>query len=80
MNTKIEGKLEVVFAKHMQGIAKETRKPYNFIEVSNGIEKVAFSTDIPQTETETIQPGDEIAIRVSVNPWNPRQNSILEIL
>jgi len=79
MNTKITGKIDVVFVEHMQGVAKESRRPYNFINVSNGIEKLAFSTDLNKDDTSTLSTGDEITVQVSVNPWNPRQNTIVKI-
>jgi hypothetical protein len=79
MLTKLTGKINVVFAEHLQGIAKESRKPYNFINVSNGLEKLAFSTTIAKTETEHLNPGDEIEINVSIDPWNPRNNTIESI-
>lgn len=80
MNTKVDGQITCVFAEHLTGVGKETRKPYNFINVSNGIEKVAFGTDLTQEDTKHLSPGDDVTVRVSVNPWNPRQNQITEIL
>jgi len=79
MNTKVTGAIEAVFAEHLQGIAKESRKPYNFINLSNGLEKIAFSTDLQKEVTDAIQSGDSVEVEIQVDPWNPRKNKILSI-
>lgn len=76
MNTIVTGKIEAVFAEHLQGVAKESRKPYNFINLSNGIEKVAFSTSLNKDDTNNLQPGDVVTVQVSLNPWDTRKNMI----
>lgn len=80
MNTKITGQIQAIFAEHLQGVAKETRRPYNFINLSNGIEKIAFSTDILKEDTQDIDAGDEVTVQVTLDPWNPRKNRIDAIL
>jgi len=80
MSTKIKGELKVTFVEHMAGISSKNNRPYNFINVSNGIEKRAFSTNLTLEDTKQLSTGEEVTIQVVLDPWKPFNNSIESIV
>jgi len=80
MKTKVTGIIEAVFVEHMQGVAKATGKPYNFVNLSNGIEKLAFNAMFNKDETEKISSGEVVTCEVEIDAWNPRNNTVKSIL
>jgi len=71
--------IDAVYVSHLVGISAKNGRPYNFMEVSNGIEKVSFSTDLPESATADIAQGESIQIEIEPDCWNPRKTKIVSI-
>jgi hypothetical protein len=80
MNVKIKAQIVATFVEHMVGIGKESKKPYNFINLSNGIEKLGFETTLTKEDTNSLTQGDEVTCDVVADLWNPRKNAIINII
>jgi len=80
MQVKIKGEIKATFVEHMFGVAQKTGRPYNFINLSNGIEKRAFSTSLTKEETKNISTGYEVTTVVSIDVWEARNNVIESII
>lgn len=71
--------VDALFVSHLVGISAKNGRPYNFMELSNGIEKVAFSTDLPDSATADIAQGESIQVEIEPDFWNPRKSRIVSI-
>jgi len=79
MTHQLEGQVNAVFGAHRVGIAKATKKPYNFIEVSDGFKAVIFNTNLAEEDTKHLQRLDSVVLTMKCEPFR-NQYEILEIV
>jgi hypothetical protein len=68
--------INVKFVKHLKGVSKKTEKPYNMLELSDGISPVIFTTELDLEDTAEFKRGDDVLVTVKPQYFTNRHEVI----
>jgi len=64
-------KINAVFLKHLTGNSKTTQKPYNIVELSDGLRAHVFSARGADIEAD-LEEKEEVVVEFEANPFDER--------